>query len=312
MLVLFLLAWSPASAGEVCLMAGIGVGGAEAPDALSFSCGVNAGFSSSGTGRADIGYGAGAGADGNNSTNVGFGAGALAQGDSNTAIGTQAGQAFVGTGNVALGFQANRFLGLPTVNNSVAIGTLAMARTDGAIALGAGADAAHTNSIAIGAGVQTSRANQVVIGDASQTYSLAGIASAASRAQQVGDTRLVTSDANGNVATSLFSTQDMLNTMSAVNGQAAQIAALDGRVTAVQTEARQGIAAAIAMSAPAVPSAPGRMAWGMNVGHFNGATAFGGSLAYRFETSMPLVLSGGYSYGGGDSHAARLGLSGEF
>jgi hypothetical protein len=50
----------------------------------------------------------------------------------------------------------------------------------------------------------------------------------------------------------------------------------------------------------------------MNVGHFNGATAFGGSLAYRFESSMPLVLSGGYSYGGGDSHAARLGLSGEF
>lgn len=293
-------------------MDGVGVGNAEAPDSFSFSCGSEAGFSSGGLGRTDIGSAAGFAASGDNSTSVGRGAGVFVLGDSNTAIGALAGQRFAGTGNVALGFQANRFLGTSTVNNSVAIGTLAMARTDGAIALGAGADAAHTNSIAIGAGVQTSRANQVVIGDASQTYSLAGIASAASRAQQVGETRIVTSDANGNMATSLFSTQEMLNTMRAVNGQAAQIAELDGRVTAVQTEARQGIAAAIAMSAPAVPSAPGRMAWGMNVGHFNGATAFGGSLAYRFETSMPLVLSGGYSYGGGDSHAARLGLSGEF
>lgn len=104
------------------------------------------------------------------------------------------------------------------------------------------------------------------------------------------------------------------------------IASLDGRVGALETgfanlgdeitenrtEARQGIAAAIAMTTAPMPSAVGRTSWSGNVGHFKGETAFGGSLAHRFDFDEPLAFTAGYAYGGGTSHGFRLGLAGEF
>ena len=104
------------------------------------------------------------------------------------------------------------------------------------------------------------------------------------------------------------------------------IASLDGRVgdletgfanlgdeiTEKRTEARQGIAAAIAMTTAPMPSAAGRTSWAGNVGYFKGETAFGGSLAHRFDFDEPLALTAGYAYGGGTSHGFRMGLAGEF
>ncbi|MDX8454489.1 hypothetical protein RFM98_17145 [Mesorhizobium sp. VK9D] len=114
---------------------------------------------------------------------------------------------------------------------------------------------------------------------------------------------------------------------SRVTGTENNISALDGRVGALETgldrlgseigetrqEARQGIAAAIAMANAPMPSAPGRTSWAANVGHFKGETAFGGSLTHRLDLlDEPFAVSLGYSYGGGDSHALRAGLMGEF
>ncbi|MBZ9998333.1 hypothetical protein [Mesorhizobium sp. BH1-1-4] len=104
------------------------------------------------------------------------------------------------------------------------------------------------------------------------------------------------------------------------------IAVLDGRVGALEsgfadlgnqisenrTEARQGIAAAIAMTTAPMPSAAGRTSWAGNVGYFKGETAFGGSFAHRFDFNEPFALTAGYAYGGGSSHGFRVGLAGEF
>jgi hypothetical protein len=111
-----------------------------------------------------------------------------------------------------------------------------------------------------------------------------------------------------------------------VTTNTANIGLLDGRVGALETgfaslgetisenrtEARQGIAAAIAMTTAPMPSDPGRTSWAGNVGYFKGATAFGGSLAHRLDFDEPVAFTAGYAYGGGDSHGFRLGLAGEF
>ena len=57
-----------------------------------------------------------------------------------------------------------------------------------------------TNATAIGNGAVATRDNQVVIGTASDTYTAPGITSAASRAAQSGPLQVVTTDANGNLA----------------------------------------------------------------------------------------------------------------
>jgi hypothetical protein len=66
------------------------------------------------------------------------------------------------------------------------------------------------------------------------------------------------------------------------------------------------------MATAPMPSAPGKTTWASNLGFFKGETAFGGSLTHRFDTAVPFGMTAGYSYGGGDSHAARIGLMGEF
>lgn len=91
---------------------------------------------------------------------------------------------------------------------TVASGTDALALQGGAaggtssIALGAGAtvQAGHDNSVALGAGAQSTRANQVMVGTAATTYTMPGITSSASKAAQGPVHGVVTTDANGNLA----------------------------------------------------------------------------------------------------------------
>jgi autotransporter adhesin len=154
-----------------------------------------------------------------------------------------------------------------------------------ATAIGAGSQARLSNSTAIGAGARAERADKVVLGTRTNTYTLSGLNSAASRNAQSGPTRFVTADAQENLAASTFGP--------------ATIAALDNRVDNLsrmvqdtRSEARQGIAAAIAMSA-AMPSAAGRVSWTVNTGMFKNETAIGGSVAYRLGTWMPLAVNAG-------------------
>jgi hypothetical protein len=55
-------------------------------------------------------------------------------------------------------------------------------------------------STAIGSGAQTTAANQMVFGTGTNTYTAPGINSAASTTAQKGRLRIVTVDANGNLA----------------------------------------------------------------------------------------------------------------
>ena len=40
--------------------------------------------------------------------------------------------------------------------------------------------------------------------------------------------------------------------------------------------------------------------------------ATGASLAHRLDTSVPLAVTAGYAWGGGNTHGVRVGLQGEF
>jgi hypothetical protein len=125
--------------------------------------------------------------------------------------------------------------------------------------------------------VSTTRANQVSIGTATNTYTLSGIASAASLSAQTGPVSFVTTDANGNLATSTFNPASLTALQSQVTSLQSQV--LDNRM-----EARTGTAVALAAgSMPALQ--PGRkFALSAGYGNFEGANAFGiGATALLYD-----------------------------
>jgi hypothetical protein len=85
-------------------------------------------------------------------------------------------------------------------SDTISIGTGSLASADDAIAIGRDTSAGFANSAAFGAGATTTRAGQQVFGTATNTYTMPGITSAASRAAQSGPVELVTTDAAGNLA----------------------------------------------------------------------------------------------------------------
>lgn len=163
--------------------------------------------------------GTGAEASGDDSTAIGnnaqasadyataIGESADASGISATALGDSASAS--GAYSVALGDGAEA-----SADYAVAVGEAAIASGLAATALGnaseaAGADsivlganstASYDNSVAIGTGVTTQFANQFLMGTTAHIYTMPGITSDASRAAQTGDLELVTTDANGNLA----------------------------------------------------------------------------------------------------------------
>ena len=172
-----------------------------------------------------VGSNSHAAADG--SSAFGNGAQALAVNSSAFGAGAQAS----GTGSSAFGQGAQA-----TASNSSAFGQGAQATAAGATALGQGAVAGHVNATALGTGAATTRDNQMMFGTATSTYTAPGITSAASRAAQSGPVEVVTSDAQGNLAT------DGGAIMSQINQAFRRI-----------DENTQGIAIALAMGGIYVP-----------------------------------------------------------
>jgi len=197
--------------------------------AESVQCGVNAdasGSSASALGANTIASGIGATAVGNNADAVGslstaMGVHANAGGIGSNAIGLRADAA--GNFATAIGRNANASgagstaLGLDSAASgdyaqafgrnanasgpaSLAIGVNAEATAPDAVAIGNGASSTFANSVAIGDGASATRTNQVMLGAVSSTYTLAGITSAASRGQQGAVVGVLTTDANGNLA----------------------------------------------------------------------------------------------------------------
>lgn len=207
------------------------------------------------------------------------------------------------SGSIAVGLNSSS-----TGVNSIAIGTGATAT--GSVAVGAGASAANGGaaygdgavataplSTAIGPNASATAANAVAIGSGS-TNTVANTVSFGSS----GNERRLTNVAAG------------INPTDAVNvGQLqSTVSGLQGQITDNQTEARRGVASAMAMTPASMPSAAGRTSWAVNTSTFHGEYAFGGGLAHRLDTNVPMAVTAGYAYGGGNNHGARVGLAGEF
>ncbi len=169
-------------------------------------------------------------------------------------------------------------------NGGAAFGDGTVATATNSAAFGTNATATFANSTAVGTGAVTTRANQVSIGTTGNTYTLAGITSAASTAAQTGPTSLVTSDANGNLATTSFSPQSLTSLQSQVTSLQSQV--LDNRL-----EARTGTA--VALAAGSMPALlPGRkFAISGGYGNFQGTNAFGiGATALIYEGKSYAVV----------------------
>jgi hypothetical protein len=99
------------------------------------------------------------------------------------------------------------------------------------VALGYEATAGNAGAVAIGAFVTTSRDNQIAIGGTGNTVTMVGITNAASLAAQSGAIQVVTTDANGNLATDGGALSTAIGDLDTrVDTNTADIATLDGRV----------------------------------------------------------------------------------
>jgi autotransporter adhesin len=218
-----------------------------------------------------------------------FGSGAVASQTNAMAFGTNA-QA-TGANAIAIGNGA-------TATGSIAVGNGALASNGGAAfgdnstasgtnstATGPGATATHANAAAFGNGATTTRANQHVYGTASNTHTMPGIASAASRAAQSGPTQIVTSDAAGNLAATPFSA---IPDVAAINRRLDQVSGqADKAVT--------GVAMAFAMAGVPTLLPNERMAATLNVGTYEGSQGFAINAAWRVAENVQ--FNGGVAYG---------------
>jgi hypothetical protein len=188
-----------------------------------------------------------------------------------------------------------------TATGSIAVGNGASAASGGA-AFGDNSSATFANSAAIGPGAATTRANQVVVGTASNTYTLAGINSAASLAAQTGTLKFVTSDANGNLATANLSVPDITGLQNNVAGLQTNVALLQGSVGVLQQQMKQAFTGtAIALAVGSMPALqPGRkFAISAGYGNFQGNNAFGvGGTALLYDSKdYSVVLNAGAGVG---------------
>jgi hypothetical protein len=173
--------------------------------------GANAGNNVTGDNNIAMGTDAGNGVSANNTISIGNSSKANA--DNALAIGTQSGA--TGERSIAIGTNAqangdsSMALGRGAQGNgadSVALGRGAQANGNGSLAFGRGARAEGDGSVAIGrdsaggAAVAT-MPNEFALGTARHTYTAAGITSLESRQRQQGPLEVVTSDANGHLAT---------------------------------------------------------------------------------------------------------------
>lgn len=251
---------SPARAGVICQdFNGLNGGAAFAQTSPS---GTACGRSANSDGFLSTAIGDAAGAFGDNSVALGLNAsagglvydpnaGGLTTDYNNantTAIGTgaQAGASAIGQANAtALGTSAQANAGDATAlgssaqangGNATALGNAAKANAVNAVALGADATANFENSIAIGVGATTTRDNQVMLGNGLNTYTLTGVASAASKAAQTGPTYLLTTDSSGNLAASTFDVATLANLPAQVAQNSSDISTLNSTVSSHTTE----------------------------------------------------------------------------
>ena len=105
-----------------------------------------------------------------------------------------------------------------------------------------------------------------------------------------------------------------INQTDAVNvGQLqSTVSGLQNAITSNQQEARRGIVAAVAVAPVLMPSAAGKTTVAFNTGYYRGETGVGIGISHRLDFSLPTVVYGSYSNGGGNEHIGRAGMAVEF
>jgi len=145
--------------------------------------------------------------------------------------------------------------------------------------------------VAIGRGVQATRANQVALGSAANTYTFAGVTSAASTAAQTGPTQLLTTDANGNIAS------DGGSYLSQIRGNNKSI-----------KENTEGVAMAMAMAGSYLPREGESFRISGNWGNFEGSNAMAFNAALLVQDNI--FVTAGIGYGINEkSLGGRAGVS---
>lgn len=278
-------------------------GGEDSGQSDSLACGTGPGAFDTATtfDRASVALGTRSRTQGSSSTAVGYSSG-TGTGQENTAIGYQAQGGYFSdsSGTTAVGAFAKAGSAFAGTHNATALGTFAYAEAMQATALGAYSTANHAGSMAIGYQAETTRENQVMVGNEDNTYTLAGINSAASKAAQSGPFYFVTSDSDGNLATTSFDIGEITALDGRVTTNTQNIAALDNRVTTLengfqdlgnriasnQKEARGGTALALAAASLRYDDRPEKLSIAGGVGHFKGLTGMSFGVGYATSESL--------------------------
>ncbi len=238
----------------------------------------------SGNDSRNIATGNNADASGNDSTNIATGNNANASGEesANSATGADAMAFGDFSTNVAVGTEANA---AGDNASNTAIGAFSEATGQNSSAFGTGASATHANSAAFGQNATTTRDNQQVFGTETNTYTMTGIASQASRVAQEaggGPEYLVTTNAGGDLAAHTFTELGVAS--------ARDVARNSARVD----ENTEGVSMAIAMGGTYLPKPGETIRLSGNWGNFEGSNA--------------LAFSGALTIGSGTYFTAGVGI----
>jgi hypothetical protein len=238
-------------------------------------------------------------------SNSAFGNDSIARGADNTAIG-QGAEALGGGGedghrNVAVGHDSYAYGDQNTAlgetaraigYNETAVGNGAYASGQNDTAVGANAQVTADHSTALGADAVSNTPNEFMMATKNESYTAPGITSNLSKSRQSGPLEVVTSDANGHLATD------------------------GGQIFRRLDENRQGVALALAAVNPDL-TRDERFGITANWGGFDGANAFGmgfeGVLGHNWITNGDRVaVTGGWGVGfsdgrGDDVFGGRVG-----
>ncbi|HZH07964.1 MAG TPA: YadA-like family protein, partial [Lautropia sp.] len=235
---------------------------------------------------------------------------ALSSGFHSTAIGGES--VASATGAQAFGWQARA-----TANLTLAVGHQAVASGPQATALGKNANASGANSTAVGFGATATADNQVVLGGAGSSVRIGDIA-ASTALQQASSANLATVDANGVLGRSTIAPAAIttLQTTVAAQGtsitalqatqatQGTSIAALQGQTATLFDlsdinrrgirKANEGVAMALAMETPGIPTGANFAVSG-GVGYYENRTA--ATAAFSARVGEMSAVSAGVGVG---------------
>ncbi|OAN97503.1 hypothetical protein A8B75_19965 [Sphingomonadales bacterium EhC05] len=215
----------------------------------------------------------------------------------------------VGTGNSATGTGSFAAGNNSSANGigALALGNAANAVGNGAIAFGSGASASAAGAVAIGLGATASRPNQIAIGTSGNTYTLAGINSAASLAAQSGALQLVTADPLGNLGTSSLNIATLQGFGTSLTGLDTRTSALEQAVAINLRQNNGGIAAAMALGGTTiVPDSNWSMSF--NLSTYEGEQGFSSSIVGRMTDNIFLSAGIAGSTVGGTT-GGRVGVT---